>query len=272
MSQLNRAIATVWFLLALTVVVSAVNVSDNFNRTNSTTSLGTSSSGHAWSMAIAFDAATNGGTGGGATHTFAHTCTGTDRMLFVGVGLGSIGDVITGVTYAGTAMTLVDKLNADGAGTWIYLFALMAPASGANNVVVSQSASLTIYGMASSYTGVSQTGQPSGSIGKPTGTGTTLAGSTTTVGDNSWSVLMGEAFAGTISAGTNTTSRVLGNYDFLMVADRNAPVTPAGSSTLNINSTASGLMGMIVTSFAPAGGAASAPPRLMMMGVGGDRP
>lgn len=203
-------------------------------------------------MAIAFDAATNGGNTPASLLTFAHTCSGLDRILFIPVGMGSAGgDVVTGVTYAGAAMTLVDKLNVDGAGTFLYLFVLMAPASGANNVVVSQSSAVSMYGLASSYTGASQTGQPSGSVGKPTTTGTTLAGSTTTVGDNSWPVLAGQLFSGVISAGADTTSRVIGNYEFLMLADRSAPVTPAGSSTLNISSTASGVMGMIVTSFAP---------------------
>jgi hypothetical protein len=63
-------------------------------------------------MAIAFDAATDGGhNGGGGTLTFNHTCTGSDRFLVVSftgdVGGGS--DDISAVTFNGDALTFIGK-------------------------------------------------------------------------------------------------------------------------------------------------------------------
>lgn len=114
---------------------------------------------------IARDAATDGGNNGGTTtsRTFAHTCSGSGRYLFVPVkgGLVSDGDLVTGATYDGVEMTLIGKRSPGGAGTegnrWIYLFGLKNPTSGTHNVVVSSSANVYILAGAVSYTGADQT-------------------------------------------------------------------------------------------------------------------
>ena len=107
-------------------------------------------------MAIALDVGTSGGNnGGGTSHTYSHTCTGSNLILFVGVSTNSSSDLITGVTYNSVAMTLVDK-QAGTSTNYSYLFYLINPATGANNVVVSASSSTTIYSGAVSYTGAKQ--------------------------------------------------------------------------------------------------------------------
>jgi len=99
-------------------------------------------------MAIAFDATTDGGNTTATSLTYSHTCTGSNRILFVSV-IGAIGsDNVTGATYAGAAMTLVDK-QASARST--YLFYLIAPATGANNVVVSAGSSSFIWSAAAPY-------------------------------------------------------------------------------------------------------------------------
>ncbi len=61
---------------------------------------------------IAFDSATNGGSGTGTSLTYAHTCSGSARLLRVGVNLYNPGtDDLTGVTYAGVAMTQIGKIS-----------------------------------------------------------------------------------------------------------------------------------------------------------------
>jgi hypothetical protein len=63
---------------------------------------------------IAFDAA-SGGTrfnSAGTSHSWSHTCTGSDRFLVVQVGSfrsAGGGDVVSGVTYNGVSMTLLGK-------------------------------------------------------------------------------------------------------------------------------------------------------------------
>lgn len=142
-------------------------------------------------MAIAFDAATGRNTVTGTTLTFSHTVgSGTDRILIVGGLVANTTEFITGITYNGVAMTQgIKKQNTSGDNSWIYLYYLVNPASGAHNVVVSTSSSVSMAFTASSYTGAKQTGQPDA-----TGvyTGATESGdrtvSITTVTDQCWLV------------------------------------------------------------------------------------
>jgi hypothetical protein len=101
-------------------------------------------------VAIAFDASANGQTNFSATLTFAHTCAGSDRALFVAV-CANNNRTISGVTYSGVAMTAVETGSA-----FIRLYALAAPATGANNVVVTLDAPDVCVGISASYTGVDQ--------------------------------------------------------------------------------------------------------------------
>src|SRR4051812_20674402 len=108
-------------------------------------------------MAIAFDAASNLDAHAGTSHTQAHTCTGSNLLLLVGMRSIS-GDIVSGATYNGVAMTLQNKTQMQ-LNDWDYLFFLYAPTTGANNIVISSSSG-TIYARAVSYSGVSQTGFP----------------------------------------------------------------------------------------------------------------
>lgn len=149
-----------------------------------------------------------------------------------------------------------------------YLFRLNAPASGANDVVISSSSSVLLHGRAFSYTGVNQADAPDAST-KNTGTGvTTLTTTLTTVADNCWLVMSssnkGDADA---TAGTDTTERD-GDAPRVEhgVFDSNAAKTPPGSFSLIANSASSTNISSIMESIAPA--AAVAPKRLMTMFAG----
>lgn len=207
---------------------------------------------------IAFDAATPGLDGAATSLTWSHTCsTGANRILFVGA-FGNTTDVVTGCTYGGVAMTLIGKIQVP-ADRWLYLWCLVAPATGANNVVVSASSSVLISAASSSYTGASQTGQPDASTTNSATTGTSLATSVTTVADQCWTFLVFRSRgASAPTAGAGTTVRAAGQLaDGLLIGDSNGIVSPPASHSMTGQDVNSSDMAAIMASFSPAAGASS---------------
>lgn len=197
-------------------------------------------------MAIAFDSITNGGYSGSAStsKTFAHTCTGSQRFLFVSTLTDT--NVVTGMTYGGVAMTLLVSQATDYHTT---IYGLINPASGVNNVVISCSGSTNIIPQAISYTGVDQTTLPT-----VTNTGTDASSpqtlSLTTTVNNSW--IMGyqrRTVGAGASAGTGTIVRLNDAVYALATYDSNGPLTPAGSYGLTVNYT--GTSYLAIVAFAP---------------------
>ena len=200
-------------------------------------------------MSIAPDAVSGSFVNPGTSHTQAHTCSGANRALWVNVVGADVTDLITGATYAGVPMTLVSK--GRGNGRWNYLFLLLAPATGTNNIVVTASASSYIEINGSSYTGVAQTGQPEAfAQNMASGSATSRSQSVTTLTDNSWVVgsVMGQS--GSITAGAATTLRNTSLVGALV--DSGGPVTPAGARALAVNAGSNELT-LIVAAMAPAG-------------------
>ena len=222
-------------------------------------------------MSIAFDAATDGGFVSGTSRTFTHTCTGSNRLLFVQVLINTNSDLITGVTYAGTPMTLVTT-HAPNVNRRIYLYRLVAPATGANNVVISASSSTAIGGNAASYTGVAQSGTIIDVFTSLNDTTSPIDTTLTTTIDNVWCILLTTMDTTTaFSASTNATLRVSNSgYVDGRIFDSNAAVTPAGSFTMTVTNGTMTTAGTIMAAFAPVGGGGggATPSRLMMMGVG----
>lgn len=184
-------------------------------------------------MAIAYDTTSNAtGTSG---ITWSHTCSGSNRILFVALGVTS--GVSHTVTYAGVSMTQVLNPTVGAVG----FYYLINPASGANNIVVTGSGG-TMQACATSYNGVAQSGNPEAStLGDTGGGANTITNGTTTVTDNAWVVGLAGQFTGSavISAGTGSTQRVSINGGGVPVAlyDNGGPKTPAGSVSMQINST-----------------------------------
>lgn len=208
---------------------------------------------------IAFDAAYNGDTSGNANSlTYSHTTSGDNRILFVGAhtyvsGVGATGDIITGITYNSVAMTLIDKQMTTGGSysRWHYLYYLIAPATGANNVVISaSSASYRLLASSASYTGAKQTAQPDASSKATTDAVTSQALATTVVADDSWLVSSGVAVLDTIAAGTGVTLRTGGNTFTTKIGDSNADLAP-GSNSMTWTTGVSSPFNVIQASFAP---------------------
>lgn len=217
-------------------------------------------------MAIAFDAQAVSAYSAGTTCTWSHTCTGSDRILFVSAYCGTSAAMTA--TYNGVSMTSVTNLAMTGAasGQYIRMWYLVNPSTGANNCVLSSTSDM--YGFSTSYTGASQTGQPdsTNSGGNASGS-TSLTVSTTTTADNCW--LVGLIYSGTApSAGANTTFRS-GITNVLYAVDSNSAQTPAGSKSMNFTHSSS-FDGMIIASFSPAGGGGGSTfsPRISLLGVG----
>jgi len=109
-----------------------------------------------------FDNAADGGNNGGSTQslTYSYTVgTNSNRLLLVNVVGDTSADDISSVTYSGASMTLLKKVQTPG-DRWHYLYYLLAPASGSNNVVITSASAHYLISEATSWNNVAQTGQP----------------------------------------------------------------------------------------------------------------
>lgn len=203
-------------------------------------------------MAIAFDTTTTSSLWSSVTSiTFSHTCSGSDRMLFVATA-NNTGANISGVTYNGVAMTQIWTIN-NAAPSKMYFWYLIAPATGANNITVTATGTCSIIAKSVSYTGVKQSGQPDATITNWPTTTTSWSQSLTTVANNCWIIMSGMwRNWSTVTAGANTfiRSSIEVLLAWLFLADTNSAQTPAGSKTLNVTSSSQEFTG-IMASFSP---------------------
>lgn len=201
-------------------------------------------------MAIAFDNSTNGGSSGsGTSHTFSHTCSGSDRILFVYVRMAGTTDRVTAITYNGVSMTKIDaQFGINNTGTTLYY--LIAPATGSNTVAITKEDSATS-ALAVSYTGAKQSGVPDAKSKGESASTTGLTGNITTVADNCWGVMAVTTGAGNTQAGTGSHLRQQGDNTGVIFFDTNADLTPAGAKSMAFTCD-SGAASYVIASFAPA--------------------
>ena len=165
--------------------------------------------------------------------TYAHVCSGQNRILFVGAqaytaGTGATGDIITGITYAGSAMTQLQKQN--GASTYQryhYLYMISNPTSGTNNVVISaSSAGFRLTASSLSYKNARLVGQPNGSGKNQTASGTSLTTTGTTTINNCWMVSYVTCPLGTPNLASGGTIRSGATSFNSWMGDSNGAITP----------------------------------------------
>lgn len=220
-------------------------------------------------MAIAYDTSTNGNYTSGTSHTFSHTCTGSDRILFVEAVINTSSDLITGVTYNGVSLTRITTVSPN-ANRRLYYYYLVAPATGANNVVISASSSTAIGGNAVSYTGVAQTGTIIDVSTTQTASTSSVTTNLTTTIDNCWTILgTTEDTTTAFTASTGSTLRTSNTtYVDVRIFDSNAAITPAGSTSMTVthSTTPAYTGGFIMIAFAPAtgGGGETFVPKIAM--------
>jgi len=161
-------------------------------------------------MAISIDATSGGITSGTQTSlTVSHTCSGSDRILITQIETEPAGRT-TGVTYNGVSMTLLQNTSIIAGAVELLTYYLLAPATGANNIVVSFSSATNGHVWSASYTGVKQSGFPDSQAnsGELSG-GTTQSQATTVVDSNCWLVGLGYNDVAEIFAGAGTTRRAV---------------------------------------------------------------
>jgi len=217
--------------------------------------------------AIALDASSMSGiTMNTDTVTWAHTCTGDNRILFVGFFSDAV-DSVTGVKYNDVSLTLIDKIQVH-TDRYIYLYYLIAPATGEHNIVCSGSDSKADWNcIGVSYTGAKQSAQPDEDTtdgGDATYTDeitTTL----TTVADNCWTILVGKNTVATPTAGTGSTLRQ--GDSGIGVYDSNGVITPAGETSMQITHGSNAYWGTVMASFTPVSEEEEAADNAIMFGM-----
>lgn len=188
----------------------------------------------------------------GTSATVSHTVSGSDTVLFVGFSTSSTsGDIATGVTYNAVSMTQVVKVDTVITGRFTYIYGLLNPATGANDVVISISESKTIRSASVSYTGVDQ-GQTLTDITDTdqAGTGTTTTINMTTTSDNSWGFMVVKADNGTIAAGSGTT--LIGVTSGTSVGAFEKDFGTSGAETMNATQNGNGNTNAVSVAFTPA--------------------
>ncbi len=215
-------------------------------------------------MAVVFDAVSSASSAVATSLTFAHTCTGTDRAIGVGVILNAT-LVPTGVTYNGVALALEVSQEISSGGNFSRLYELENPASGANNVVVTIGAEVQLVCGAVSVVGADQTDCVSGNAVASGSSSSPSVTITSATGELVLAVICSGGVSWT--AGTGETER----WDLTNPAGGNSGWggTEAGAASVTINPTqsASEIWGMCAMSF-KASGAAPATEMKDMIGCG----
>lgn len=219
-------------------------------------------------MALAFDAASNGVNAVGTGLTYAHTCTGTDRILHTGVLVsGTTSDLISTVTFNGDSMSRPTGAEIAYAtnNTFLAVYELVNPDEVTGNVVITLSSAAGKRSCSLSHTGAKQTSQPD-VVGTGTqATSTSFTDSVTTTEDQCWILFFSSNDQGTTLDGTNYTHRTSSAGH--NAGDGGPFATGATSQTANCGSSAN--WSGIQIGIKPAAAAAGVRPAMrMMMGVG----
>ena len=187
--------------------------------------------------------------------TLSYTCSGSDRILLVFTNNEAGADDITGVTYNGVALTQLGTGVIRSGSVTLRTWYLIAPATGANNIVVSRSTSADTWCLVVSYTGVSQTGFPDASATFQDST-SPMTGTLTTIADNAIAVMVGSGTQ-TQTASTGATF-VLNNTSgaYQLYESTTFPITPAGSYSMSFTQ-ADAAVAISMVSLAPPSSATS---------------
>lgn len=185
-------------------------------------------------MAVVFDSGTgNQDVGAATSHSFSHTCTGSNLVLIVGVHLDTIDDQTTSVTYNSVSMTL----EAEESGTYnTSMHRLAGPATGANTVAVSWAGSFFSAHGAMSFTGVNQS-DPTGAVQQISGNGSSVTDDVTdsATDDMVVAVVSVNNITANITEGANQTERYESLGPFGDRISGAGSSEPGGSGTITMS-------------------------------------
>ena len=196
-------------------------------------------------MAIAIDTTSQSGAWNNAESsvTYSHTCNGSDRVLVVFVTNYAGAVTVSGITYNGTALTQVGtRISYNSSTRWVTAWVLIAPASGANNVVVTLSGTDYVRTMATSLTGAYQTTQPNANSSLASTASGTINQSVTTTNTNM--LLWGVDTNATGTSGTGTI--LLGSGFGELRTHASTASVAAGSNALQLTSVGAIFAGKLV--------------------------
>lgn len=206
-------------------------------------------------MAIALDTALGATARAGSVTSITqafNNVAGTYLVVAVATNVNT--DTVSGITYAGAAMS---RLAAIVAGTdngeSHYIYGLANPATGSNNIIISFTTTLTADFGAASYTGVNTSNATDGTFANnnaSSGTATCTETIVTTI-DNDWMV----ATAGlqrSATASTNSTFRS-GNPSGCGLFDSGGAITPAGSFAMSQTMGGAGSLDGVAVALQPTG-------------------
>ncbi len=160
------------------------------------------------------------------SHTFAFTCSGTNRILLVWFYSWDV----TSCTYAWASLTQIQTIASS-----VSLWYLANPATGSNNIVASLSWSAYLRMLPACYTWVAQT-SPINTSNQSGGSSQNFTSVISSTIDKCWHIAY--ATTGiwrTFSAWASTTFRQQWSSNNEGWYDKWADVTPSWSNTLNIN-------------------------------------
>lgn len=212
-------------------------------------------------MAIARDGSIDGGTAFAAALSWAHTCSGADRVLFVQVawvvGNGVSADPSTAaltVTYNSTPMTLVGRRDgpAQAFAQGVALYVAYGPVTGGATVAFSYShpSAYAALGMSASYTGltgtvdVTQTNSASASAD--------FATSLTPTSTGGWTIYTTKNDVGAPTSGTGS-SPVQTSTNGMGLFDSNGAVSAGSSYTMHATGSSANWLG-VMAAFGNGGG------------------
>lgn len=179
-------------------------------------------------MALQFDAASNGAATD-TTLTVAHIMSASrGGVLIACAGIESGNDWMTGATFNGVAMTQINKQASVSTNEYLYVYGLVAPASGTHDIVFSSSNSVVIRSVNESLI-FARPLQPD-ATSKDTQNTTSLTVSTTINTVNSWLLSVAQGDAATPTAGTGVV-QVRATQNNVRLGDSDGPLS-AGSHSM----------------------------------------
>ncbi len=238
------------------------------------------SSSSAWA-AIAFDGASGGIATSAASVTYSHTVTSnTNGVLYVctmGQQSGSPG-VVSSVTYNAVALTRIQSQVCNESGAHCKeLWRLKAPATGANNVVITFPGSIgQVVGASSSYTGVDQTNSEGTPVTASDDTGSSTGPITVNVSSSAGSLVIDcaspyfAAVAPTVGAGQTVRGLkddTANTGTYLGMSEEAGAATVTMSWTLGATPRTWGTIGVSLNAAGGGGGGGSARRTLSLLGA-----
>ena len=207
----------------------------------------------------AVDSVSSFASNGAGPFTWAHTCSGSDRLLRVTTSHFDSSDTISSITYNGVALTAVPGGSTNNGQYYVTAYYLIAPDTGTHDIVVTVSGSVFDFGAgAISYTDAHQT-TPLGTAVTATGTSTTPSVTVSSAADELVDDGLVIIHGGTLSVGAGQTQRwnAIASSGFIKYAG--STEGGAASTTMSWSNSSSQTWAIVAVPIKPTGGGSGGP-------------